>query len=312
MEALSPDVPVFVAGHRGLVGAAIVRRLEADGFTRILTADRSELDLRDQAGVEEWFGRHRPTLVFLVAGLGGGIMANARTPADFLLDNLRVHASVLGAALETNSIRKLLYVSPATVYPRHARQPITEDELLAGPLEPSNRPYALAKIAGLELCETIRRQYGRNFIAAVSTNVYGPDDDFDLETGNVIPALIHRFHQAKLAGRDTVEVWGTGSAMRDFMHVDDLASASVFLMRHYDAHGHINVGTGHDTSIRSVAETIRDIVHPDADLRFDTSKPDGVPRMLLDNSRILRMGWAPAIELEDGIRSTYEAFRSRQ
>ena len=201
MDAIGPDVPIFVAGHRGLIGAALVRRLESDGFTDILVADRSELDLRDQAAVVDWFSDRRPALVYLVAGLGGGIMANAQSPADFLMDNLRLHTSVLGAALSTPSIQKLLYVSPATVYPRHASQPITEDQILAGPLEASNRPYALAKIVGLEMCEAVRQQYGRNFVSAISTNVYGPDDNFDLETGNVIPALMHRFHNAKHAQR---------------------------------------------------------------------------------------------------------------
>ncbi|MDA3038870.1 MAG: GDP-L-fucose synthase [Actinomycetota bacterium] len=304
------DAPIFVAGHQGLVGSAIVRRLASDGFGNVLTATRTDLDLRDANAVVTWFREARPKLVYLVAGLGGGIMANAATPADFLFDNLQVHTSVLRGVLAVDSVRKLLYVSPSTVYPRQAVQPITEDQLLTGPLEPSMRPYALAKIAGLEMCETVRRQYGRNFVSAVSTNVYGPGDSFDVDTGNVIPALMRRLHDAKTEGRDHIDVWGTGSSMRDFMHVDDLARAAVFLMERYDSHGHINIGTGSDLSIRTVAEMIRDVVHPEATLRFDHTRPDGVPRMLLDASRITRMGWAPEHSLEDGLRSTYEWFRS--
>jgi GDP-L-fucose synthase len=306
------DAPIFVAGHRGLVGSAIVRRLVDDGQVNILTATRSELDLRDAAAVVDWFRSARPTQVYLVAGLGGGIMANAATPADFLFDNLQVHTSVLRGVLAVDSVRKLLYVSPSTVYPRQATQPITEDQLLTGPLEPSMRPYALAKIAGLEMCETVRRQYGRNFISAVSTNTYGPGDSFEVDTGNVVPALMRRLHEAKLAGRHEVDVWGTGSAMRDFLHVDDLARAAVFLMERYDSHGHINVGTGHDISIRTLAETLRDLVHPGATLRFDHSQPDGVPRMLLDAGRITRLGWVPQVSLDDGLRSTYEWFIDSQ
>ncbi len=304
------DAPIFVAGHQGLVGSAIVRRLAVDGFGNVLTATRSDLDLRDATAVVAWFREARPTLVYLVAGLGGGIMANAATPADFLFDNLQVHTSVLRGVLAVDSVRKLLYVSPSTVYPRQAVQPITEDQLLTGPLEPSTRPYALAKIAGLEMCETVRRQYGRNFISAVSTNVYGPGDSFDVDTGNVIPALMRRLHEARADGRDHIDVWGTGSSMRDFMHVDDLARAAIFLMERYDSHGHINIGTGSDLSIRTVAEMVRDLVHPAATLRFDNTRPDGVPRMLLDVSRITRMGWAPEIPLDEGLRSTYEWFQT--
>ena len=298
---------VFVAGHRGLVGSAVVRRLEAGGYTNVLTASRDQLDLRDQAAVNYWFKANRPEYVYLVAGTVGGIMANSTRPAEFLYDNLMIHGTVVHAARQFDTA-KLLYLGSSCIYPRDATQPITEDQLLTGPLEPTNEAYAIAKIAGIKLCEAYRSQYGCNFISAMPTNLYGPGDNFDLTSSHVLPALMRKFHDAKLAGRDEVEIWGTGSAQREFLHVDDLADACVHLMDHYDEAGHINVGTGVDLSIRSLAELVGSIVHPEASLVFDTTKPDGTPRKLLDVSRLHESGWHHTIELEQGVRSTYDWF----
>jgi GDP-L-fucose synthase len=298
---------VFVAGHRGLVGSAIVRRLEANGFTNVVTAARDQLDLRDQAAVNYWFRDHRPDHVFLVAGKVGGIMANSTRPAEFLYDNLMIHATVVQAAHEYD-VRKLLYLGSACVYPRDTPQPIREDQLLTGPLEPTNEGYALAKISGMKLCESYRRQYGCDFISAMPTNLYGPGDNFDLRGSHVMPALMRKAHEAKQAGVDRIEVWGSGTPTREFLHVDDLADACLFLMDHYDDEGHINVGTGVDTSIRQLAEVVRDVVHPNAELVFDASKPDGMPRRVLDVSRLDALGWRSSIDLRDGIESTYEWF----
>ncbi|MEM1335121.1 MAG: GDP-L-fucose synthase [Actinomycetota bacterium] len=314
------DARVFVAGHRGLVGSAIVRRLEEDGFGNVLTATRDELDLRHQAAVSEWFAEHRPDHVFLVAGTVGGIVANSTRPAEFIYDNMMIHGTVVHAAYEAG-VSKLLYLGSSCIYPRHASQPITEDELLAGPLEPTNEWYALAKIAGIKMCQAYRAQYGCDFISAMPTNLYGPNDNFDLTSSHVLPALMRKFHEAKIAasgggggrsggpaGDGTVEIWGTGSPMREFLHVDDLADACLHLMDHYSGEGHVNVGTGVDLPIRELAEKIRDTVFPDAELRFDPSKPDGMPRKVLDTSKLNDLGWTPKIELDDGIRSTYEWF----
>ena len=304
---MNPDAAIFVAGHRGLVGAAVVRRLEAEGCTNILTATREQLDLRDQAAVSYWFRANRPEYVFLVAGTVGGIMANSTRPAEFIYDNLMIHATVVHAAHEFG-VRKLLYLGSSCIYPREASQPMSEEALLTGLLEPTNEPYAIAKIAGIKLCEGYRRQYGDDFITAMPTNLYGPGDNFDLEGGHVLPSLIRRFHEAKLAGQHELTVWGTGSPKREFLHVDDLADACLFLMDHYDGDTHINVGTGEDLSIRELAETIRDVVHPNAELVWDSSKPDGAPRKLLDVSRLNGMGWKHRIELREGIEATYEWF----
>lgn len=301
------DAKVFVAGHRGLVGSAIVRRLEADGFTNIVTAARDQLDLRDQAAVNYWFRDHRPDHVFLVAGKVGGIMANSTQQATFLYDNLMIHATVVQAAHEYG-VRKLLYLGSACVYPRETAQPISEDQLLTGPLEPTNEGYALAKISGMRLCESYRQQYGCDFITAMPTNLYGPGDNFDLQASHVLPALMRKAHEAKLAGVDRLEVWGSGRPTREFLHVDDLADACLFLMDRYGGAGHLNVGTGVDTSIRELAETVRDVVHPEAELVFDASKPDGMPRRVLDVSRLDALGWRSSITLRDGIESTYSWF----
>ena len=301
------QAPVFVAGHRGLVGSAVVRRLEVDGFTDVRTVGREALDLRHQAAVDAWFDEERPRYVFLVAGTVGGIHANSTRPAEFLYDNLMIHGTVVQAAHRIG-VEKLLYLGSSCIYPRLANQPIAEEALLGGPLEPTNEGYALAKIAGIKLCETYRRQYGDDFISAMPTNLYGPGDNFDLEGGHVLPALMRRFHDAREAGLAEVVVWGTGDARREFLHVDDLADACLFLMDHYSEAGHVNVGTGVDLTIRELAEAVRDLVHPGADLAFDVSRPDGMPRKVLDVSRLTELGWTASTELADGLASTYEWF----
>jgi len=304
---LDRSAPVFVAGHRGLVGSAIVRRLAADGFGDLRTVGREDLDLRDQSAVDAWFDAERPRYVFLVAGTVGGIHANGTRPAEFLYDNLMIHGTVVQAAHRTG-VDKLLYLGSSCIYPRLADQPITEEALLSGPLEPTNEGYALAKIAGIKLCETYRRQYGDDFISAMPTNLYGPGDNFDLEGGHVLPALMRRFHEAKEAGDPTVTVWGTGAARREFLHVDDLADACLFLMDHYSEAGHVNVGTGVDLTIRELAEAVRNLVHPGAELSFDPTKPDGMPRKVLDVSRLADLGWTASTSLAEGLASTYEWF----
>lgn len=300
---------IYVAGHRGLVGSAIVRLLSEQGFSNLLVASREELDLRDQAAVSDFFRENRPEYVFLVAGTVGGILANIERPAEFIYDNMMIHATVVHAAYQ-NCVRKLLYLGSACIYPRICDQPIREDSLLAGALEPTNEPYAVAKIAGIKLCNAYRRQYGCDFISAMPTNLYGPHDNFDLRSCHVVPALMRRLHEAKIAGDPMVEVWGTGRPRRELLHVDDLAEACLFLMERYSGDEHVNVGTGLDVSIRELAELLRDIIHPSADLLFDSSKPDGAPRRLLDVSRIHALGWSHRIPLESGLRSTYSWFRS--
>lgn len=302
---------IFVAGHRGLVGSALVRRLEREAGSHILTATRDQLDLRDQAAVNYWFKANRPEYVYLVAGTVGGIYANSTRPAEFIYDNMMIHATVVQAA-HLYGVKKLLYLGSSCIYPRHAHQPMSESELLAGPLEPTNEPYAIAKIAGIKLCQAYRTQYGANFISAMPTNLYGPNDNFDLVGSHVLPAMIRKFHEAKLAGAREVVLWGTGSPKREFLHVDDLADACVFLMGHYDAPEHINVGTGEDLSIRELAGMVQAIVHPAATLTFDTSKPDGPPRKLLDVSRLHALGWRHTIDLGDGIERTYQWFVANQ
>jgi len=309
MTEQATDARIFVAGHRGLVGSAIVRRLEAAGCTNIITASRDQLDLRDQAAVNYWFQANRPEYVYLVAGTVGGIMANSTRPAEFLYDNMMIHATVVEAS-RRHDVTKLLYLGSSCIYPREAHQPITEDELLTGPLEPTNEAYAIAKIAGIKLCQSYRRQYGCNYISAMPTNLYGPNDNFDLTSSHVLPALIRKFDDARRAGVDEVEVWGSGTPYREFLHVDDLADACVHLMEHYDGEEHVNVGTGEDLTIRQLAETIRNVVHPGASIRFDPSRPDGMPRKQLDVSKLHALGWHHRIALVDGIRSTYEWYQA--
>ena len=302
---------IFVAGHRGLVGSAIVRRLEREKNTRVLAATREQLDLRDQAAVNYWFKANRPDYVYLVAGTVGGIMANSTRPAEFIYDNMMIHATVVHAA-HLYGVKKLLYLGSSCIYPRHCDQPMKEEHLLSGLLEPTNEAYAIAKIAGIKLCQAYRKQYGDDFISAMPTNLYGPNDNFDLTSSHVLPALIRKFHDAKLAGHPEVTIWGTGTPRREFLHVDDLADACVFLMDRYDGHEHINVGTGEDLSIRELAEMVGEIVYPAAALVFDAAKPDGTPRKLLDVSRLHALGWKHRIGLREGIESTYTWFVEHQ
>jgi GDP-L-fucose synthase len=298
---------VFVAGHRGLAGSAIVRRLEREPDVEILTATREQLDLRDQAAVNYWFKANRPEYVYLAAGTVGGILANSTRPAEFIYDNMLIHATVVHAA-HLYGVKKLLYLGSSCIYPRDCAQPMTEAQLLTGSLEPTNEPYAIAKIAGIKLCEAYRRQYGSNFVSAMPTNLYGPNDNFDLVSAHVLPAMMRKFHEAKTAGVRDVVIWGTGTPRREFLHVDDLADACVFIMNRYEGAEHVNVGTGEDVSIRELAETLRDLIYPEAALVFDKTKPDGMPRKLLDVSRLHGLGWRHRINLREGIAETYQWF----
>jgi len=307
MIKIPPDARIFVAGHRGLVGSAMVRRLEREGFRRLLLAGREELDLREQAAVNRWFGDQRPEYVFLVAGTVGGILANSTRPAEFIYDNLMIHATVVHASF-VHGVKRLLYLGSSCIYPRECPQPIKEEYLLTGPLEPTNEPYAVAKVSGIRLCQAYRRQYGCDFISAMPTNLYGPGDNFDLRSSHVLPALIRKFHEARAEQSPTVKIWGTGTPRREFLHVDDLADACLYLMQHYHGDEHINVGTGRDLSIRELAELVREIVCPEAELQFDVSKPDGTPRKLLDVSRLHALGWRHQISLREGISHTYQWF----
>jgi GDP-L-fucose synthase len=304
---MNADDRIYVAGHRGLVGSAVVRRLEGAGARTILTATREQVDLRDQAAVNYWFKANRPEYVYLVAGTVGGILANSTRPAEFIYDNMLIHATVVHAA-HLYGVKKLLYLGSSCIYPRLCAQPMREEALLTGALEPTNEAYALAKIAGIKLCQAYRRQYGANFISAMPTNLYGPNDNFDLTQSHVLPAMIRRFHEAKTNGAAEVVIWGTGSPRREFLHVDDLADACVFLMDRYAEEPHINVGTGEDLNIRELAEMIRAVVHPKAALTFDASKPDGMPRKLLDVSRLHALGWRHRIGLREGVETTYRWF----
>jgi GDP-L-fucose synthase len=298
---------IYVAGHRGLVGSAIVRRLRAEGFENILTAGSDQLDLRDQAAVNYWFKDHRPEYVFLVAGKVGGILANSTFPADFLYDNLMIHATTIHASYR-QGVEKLLYLGSSCIYPRMAPQPIREESLLTGLLEPTNEMYAVAKIAGIKMCEAYRSQYGCNFISAMPTNLYGPGDNFDLASGHVLPAMIRKFHEAKVSGDPSVTIWGTGTPRREFLHVDDLAAACLFLMQNYEGLSHLNVGTGQDITIAGLADVVRSIVYPEATLVFDTTKPDGTPRKVLDTSVLNELGFQPKVGLKEGIAETYGWF----
>ncbi len=307
MEQIARNAGIYVAGHAGLVGSAVARRLQAGGFTNVLTAARAELELRDQTAVDRWFSTHRPEYVFLVAGTVGGILANSTRPAEFIYDNMMIHATVVHAAYR-EGVRKLLYLGSSCIYPRECPQPMREEYLMSGPLEPTNEPYAVAKIAGIKLCQAYRRQYGCDFISAMPTNLYGPGDNFDLSSSHVLPALIRKFHDAKAEGRKDVVIWGTGSPRREFLHVDDLADACLYLMERYDGDIHLNVGTGEDLSIRELAQMVAAVVYPEARLVFDASKPDGTPRKLLDVSRLHALGWRHRIELRAGIEATYRWF----
>jgi GDP-L-fucose synthase len=298
---------IFVAGHTGLVGGALLRRLQHDGFANVLVRTRSELDLREQAAVNEFFAAARPQVVVLAAAKVGGIHANATYPADFIRDNLQIQTNVIDAAYR-NGTRKLLFLGSSCIYPRLAPQPIAEDSLLTGPLEATNEWYAIAKIAGLKMCQAYRRQYGFNAICAMPTNLYGPGDNFDLANSHVLPALLRKFHEAKVRGEASVTVWGSGTPRREFLHVDDLADACLFLLERHDDEQPVNIGWGEDLTIRELAELIRDVVGFRGQLVFDSSKPDGTPRKLLNVDRLKALGWAPRIALRAGIESTYQWF----
>jgi GDP-L-fucose synthase len=300
---------IFVAGHRGLVGSALVRKLQSEGYGNLLLRSSRELDLRHQAAVEGFFREERPDYVFLAAAKVGGIQANNSAPADFLRDNLQIQTNVIDSAYRAG-IKKLLFLGSSCIYPKFAPQPMPESCLLTGPLEPTNEWYAIAKIAGLKMCQAYRRQYGFNAISAMPTNLYGPGDNFDLENSHVLPALIRKFHEAKHMGASSVTIWGSGTPRREFLHVDDLASGCLFLMNNYEQEELINVGWGEDISIQHLADLIKDIVGFDGGRSFDKSKPDGTPRKLLDVSRIRSLGWTPAISLREGLVSTYAWFRS--
>lgn len=300
---------IFVAGHRGLVGSAIVRRLRAEGMGEdsLVLRDHAELDLTDQKAVHAFFADERPDLVFLAAAKVGGIHANSTYPADFIRDNILIQSHVIDAAYRSE-VKKLLFLGSSCIYPKLAPQPMKEEYLLTGPLEPTNEWYAIAKIAGIKMCQAYRRQYGFCAISLMPTNLYGPGDNFDLQNSHVLPALIRKFHEAKVDGRSEVVVWGTGRPLREFLHVDDLADAALFLMRNYDDETIINVGTGKDISIRDLAALIGEIVGYDGKIVFDTSRPDGTPRKLLDVSRLRALGWEARIDLQQGIASTYAWF----
>ena len=300
---------IYVAGHRGMVGSAIKRRLELDGYTSIVDRTHAKLELTDVTRVNDFFASERPTYVFLAAAKVGGIQANDLDAADFILENLKIQTNVIDAAWKTGAAG-LQLLGSACIFPKLAPQPMPESALLTGPLEPTNEMYAVAKIAGLKLCEALNRQHGFNATAIMPANLYGPGDNFNLRNSHVLPALIRKFHDAKIAGQPNVEIWGTGQALREFLHVDDLAAAAVFLMQNYKERQFINVGSGDEVSILQLAETVREIVGYKGDLRFDRAKPDGMPRKLLNTSRIRSMGWTPAIALKDGIRATYTWFQN--
>jgi GDP-L-fucose synthase len=302
---LDRSTTVYVAGHRGLVGSAVWRHLEQEGFTCLLGRTSAELDLRDRDAVFRFIEAHQPEVVILAAARVGGILANATQPADFISDNLQVQVNVLDAA-HASGVERLLFLGSSCIYPKHAPQPIPEDALLTGPLEPTNDAYAIAKIAGVLHVQSLRRQHGVSYVSAMPTNLYGPGDNFALETSHVLPALIRRFHDAWESGAGSVTLWGSGTPRREFLHVDDCARACLFLLEHYDEPEPVNVGMGEDVSIGELAELVADVVGYTGGIDWDTSKPDGTPRKLLDVSRLVALGWKPEIRLEDGIRSTYQ------
>ncbi len=305
---MNADSRLYVSGHRGMVGSALCRALAAAGLPDPITFTSSELDLRDQAAVRAMMERERPTHVFVAAAKVGGIHANNVYRADFLYDNLMIEANLIQAAHEVG-VEKLLFLGSSCIYPKLADQPLVEDALLTGALEPTNEPYAIAKIAGIKLCEAYRDQHGSNFISAMPTNLYGPGDNYDLQNSHVVPALIRKFHEAKVNGDPTVTCWGTGSPRREFLHVDDLAEACLFLMKEYDGKAFVNVGTGSDLPIKELAELISRIVGYEGDIVWDTDKPDGTPRKLMNCDRIHALGWTHRIGLEEGLRAVYEEYR---
>ena len=304
------DLKIYVAGHRGMVGSAIVRELKARGFSNIVTRASSDLDLTDQSAVREFFEEECPNHVYLAAARVGGIHANNTYPAEFIYQNLMIEANIVHAAHEAD-VGRLLFLGSSCIYPKFADQPIREDSLLTGALEPTNQWYAIAKITGIRLCQAYRTQHGRDWISAMPTNLYGPGDNYDLASSHVLPALLRKFHEAKIAGASSVELWGSGTPLREFLHCDDLADALVFLLKEYSAFEHINVGSGVEVSIRALAETIADVVGYEAALTFDATKPDGTPRKLMDSSRLHDLGWNNARSLRDGLAHTYADWLSQ-
>ena len=301
---------IYIAGHTGMVGSAIYRKLNSLGYTNLIGRTSAELDLRSQDAVIRFFERERPVYVYLAAARVGGILANNLYRAEFLYDNLMMEANVIHAAYLTG-VEKLLFMGSSCIYPKNAPQPLKEESLLTGPLEPTNEPYAIAKIAGIKLCETYRSQYGCHFISTMPTNLYGPNDNYDLQGSHVMPALIRKFHEAKKTNSPEVVIWGSGTPLREFMHVDDLADATVFVMNHYDEAGFINIGSGEEISILDLAKLIKNIVEYEGAIIHDTTKPDGTPRKLMDNSRLTAMGWKSSIPLEEGIRDVYASLTNQ-
>ena len=308
---MNKSAKIYVAGHRGMVGSAIVRRLKSEGFDNIVVRTSKELDLRSQEAVAAFFEAEKPEYVFLAAAKVGGIVANNTYRADFLYDNLAIQMNVIHQAY-VHKVEKLLFLGSSCIYPKFAPQPMKEDDLLTGTLEPTNEPYAIAKISGIKPCEAYRDQYGCNFISGMPTNLYGPNDNYDLQNSHVLPALIRKFHEGKVNGTPSVEIWGDGSPLREFMHTDDLAAACTYLMREYNGRQFVNIGVGEDISIKDLALMIKDVVGYEGELAFDTSKPTGTPRKLMDSQRLFATGFKPEIELRAGIESVYEDFKSHQ
>ncbi len=302
---------IYVAGHRGMVGSAIVRKLDAEGYHNLVLRSSSELDLRNQAAVQDFFASEKPEYVFLAAAKVGGIQANNVYRAEFIYENLMIEANVIHAAYQYG-VKKLLFLGSSCIYPKMASQPITEASLLSGYLEPTNQPYAIAKIAGIELCDAYRAQYGVDFISAMPTNLYGPNDNYDLEKSHVLPALVRKVATAKEQNLPSVEIWGSGSPLREFLHVDDLADACLFLMDHFSGKGPVNVGSGEEVSIRKLAELIAEVMGYGGSLVFDGTKPDGTPRKLLDSSKLHHLGWKPSIKLRDGVTQVCMAIKDKK
>jgi GDP-L-fucose synthase len=304
---MGPDSRIYIAGHRGMVGSAIMRRLQSQGYRNIVTRSSSELDLRSQQSVEAFMSTERPEYVFLAAAKVGGILANNTYRGEFLYDNLMIQSNIIHHSHLTG-VRKLLFLGSSCIYPKLAPQPLREESLLTGPLEPTNEPYAIAKIAGIKMCDAYRSQYGSNFISVMPTNLYGPNDNYDLINSHVLPALIRKFHEAKSSGAPSVTIWGTGKPRREFLHADDLADACVYLMDHYNEPGLINIGTGEDIEIGELARLVARIVGYPGEILHDLSKPDGTPRKLMDVSKLHNFGWRHRIGLEEGVRGVYEAY----
>ncbi|WP_425058550.1 GDP-L-fucose synthase [Sporomusa carbonis] len=307
---MQKDAKIYVAGHRGLVGSAIVRKLQSEGYTNLLLRTSTELNLTNQAAVQKFFSEEKPDYVFMAAARVGGILANNSYPADFIYDNLMIEANVINASYQSN-VKKLLFLGSSCIYPKLATQPLKEDYLLTGSLEPTNEWYAIAKIAGIKLCQAFRRQYGCSYISVMPTNLYGPNDNFDLETSHVLPALLRKFHEAKINGQSNVTVWGTGTPVREFLYVDDLADACLFLMQHYSEEGIVNIGTGVGLTIRELAQKIKMVVGFEGELLFDVTKPDGTPIKINDVSLLRSLGWEAKTDLDSGLRLTYEWYKNQ-